>query len=144
MYSGGGSIATGYIEVHVTDMNNRPIADAMVRVYKKENENFIFETLTKTNIDGKTITIILSAPSIAYSYEESQQVCPYETYNVEIKKDGYDIEDRIGVQIFANCKSILPITMVSCLSQVPQHHVNYINDHKLYHSQEESQCSRKS
>lgn len=136
MYSGGGNIATGYLEVCVTGMDNRPIDGATVRIYKETDEGVFFETLSTTKTNGKTTKIMLTAPLIRYSYEESQRICPYEKYNVEIHKEGYDFESRMGVQIFAICTSILSITMVSCLSHTPQHHVDYIDDHKLYHNQD--------
>lgn len=144
MYSGGGSISAGYIVVATTDMENQPISDAMVRIHKEENGSKVFETYVRTDANGKTGDITLEAPSMVYSFDSSQQVCPYEAYDVEITKEGYDIEVRIGVQIFANCTSTLPVTMQSCYPHAPKRNVICIDDHKLFNGQGESPCSRRS
>lgn len=143
MYSGGGSISAGYIEVTTVDTRNQPIFNAMVRIHKEENGNKIFETYVRTNANGKTGDIMLEAPSMAYSYNSSQHVCPYEAYNIEIIKEGYDIEERTGVQIFANCTSTLSVKMQQCHSTGPKRNIICIDDHKLYGGQEESSCLRK-
>lgn len=121
-------------------MGNNPISDCMVRIHKVENGSSVFITYTKTDANGKTGPIMLEAPSMAYSFDYTQQVCPYASYNVELIKEEYDIEEYTGVQIFANRRSSLPVTMHYCYPHEPRRNTVCIDDHKLFCEQGDSQC----
>lgn len=72
----------------------------------------MFEEYYISDDEGKTSWIALYAPNKDMSLEEENEERPYETYNVIVRLDGYDSEERIGIQVFANENSELPITMI--------------------------------
>ena len=110
---GGVIIATGYLQVQLfTAEQALPIKGGTIRVFKSEENEVVFEDYFMSDEEGKTAWIALYAPSKEMSLDEANRERPYETYNVIVRLDGYDSEERIGVQIFADENAELPIAMI--------------------------------
>ena len=106
--------------------------NALIRVYKLNQGEIVYENFFVTNEDGKTINIPLYAPDIILSLEEENDIRPYETYNVELRLKGYEIEEIQNVQIFADETSYLPMHPAPSRRQVfPGRTVSVITDHHL-------------
>lgn len=125
-------ITTGTICVRTSNLDNTPIAHASVRVYKMQGSRVSFETYYTTNTDGMTIDIKLEAPDSRLSLQKDAMDKPYSSYNVEVKKDGYDIEQRLGVQIFAAMSSELIVVMNPIRSTSSKQNVMVIDEHSLF------------
>lgn len=106
--------------------------NALIRVYKLNQGEIVYENFFVTNKDGKTVNIPLYAPDIILSLEEENDIRPYETYNVELRLKGYEIEEIQNVQIFADETSYLPMHPAPSRRQVfPGRTVSVITDHHL-------------
>ena len=106
--------------------------NALIRVYKLNQGEIVYENFFVTNEDGKTVNIPLYAPDIILSLEEENEIRPYETYNVELRLKGYEIEEIQNVQIFADETSYLPMHPAPSRRQVfPGRTVSVITDHHL-------------
>lgn len=106
--------------------------NALIRVYKLNQGEIVYENFFVTNEDGKTVNIPLYAPDIILSLEEENDIRPYETYNVELRLKGYEIEEIQNVQIFADETSYLPMHPAPSRRQVfPGRTVSVITDHHL-------------
>lgn len=125
-------ITTGTICIRTSNLDNTPIALASVRVYKMQGKRVAFETFYTTNMDGMTIDIKLEAPDSRLSLQKDVTDKPYSSYNVEVQKDGYDIEQRLGVQIFATMSSELIVIMNPTRSTSSKRNVMVIDEHSLF------------
>lgn len=106
--------------------------NALIRVYKLNQGEIVYENFFVTNEDGKTVNIPFYAPDIILSLEEENDIRPYETYNVELRLKGYEIEEIQNVQIFADETSYLPMHPAPSRRQVfPGRTVSVITDHHL-------------
>lgn len=119
------------IEVSIAD-EAYALENALIRVYKLNQGEIVYENFFVTNEDGKTVNIPLYAPDIILSLEEENDIRPYETYNVELRLKGYEIEEIQNVQIFADETSYLPMHPAPSRRQVfPGRTVSVITDHHL-------------
>lgn len=119
------------IEVSIAD-EAYALKNALIRVYKLNQGEIVYENFFVTNEDGKTVNIPLYAPDIILSLEEENDIRPYETYNVELRLKGYEIEEIQNVQIFADETSYLPMHPAPSRRQVfPGRTVSVITDHHL-------------
>lgn len=119
------------IEVSIAD-EAYALENALIRVYKLNQGEIVYENFFVTNKDGKTANIPLYAPDIILSLEEENDIRPYETYNVELRLKGYEIEEIQNVQIFAGETSYLPMHPAPSRRQVfPGRTVSVITDHHL-------------
>lgn len=73
-------------------------------------ESTTFAQLT-TNSVGQTNDIILEAPSIDLSLDQTNTQMPYATYRVETSSPNYVDAVVDGTQVFANIRSIQPIAL---------------------------------
>ena len=69
------------IEVSIAD-EAYALENALIRVYKLNQGEIVYENFFVTNEDGKTVNIPLYAPDIILSLEEENDIRPYETYIV--------------------------------------------------------------
>lgn len=130
---GGGNIATGYLLVQ-TSVGDQAYAlpQAMVRIYKVENDEVVFEDFFMTDEAGKTESVPLYAPARSLSLNEANEARPYETYNVQIRANGFEWEEILGVQIFAGEYSILNVEPIPTrLERSSQRNIAVIPDHHL-------------
>ncbi|MEG2801849.1 MAG: hypothetical protein RR890_08005, partial [Longicatena sp.] len=124
-------ITTGTISVLVQDERNLPIHKAIVNIYKASDENPCLISTHTTNLFGLCERIVLEAPSENLSLDKNETTKPYETYTLEIIKNGYDIELRVGVQIFSNIHSTIDIILYPYIYQ-PNKNILVIEPHKLF------------
>lgn len=104
----------------------------MVRIFKVTNEEVVFEDFFMTNEEGKTEYIPLYAPARSLSLNETNTERPYETYNVQIRANGFEMQEVIGVQVFAGEYSVLNIELIPTrLQRSSQRNINVIPDHHL-------------
>ncbi|MBP3887084.1 MAG: peptidoglycan-binding protein [Cellulosilyticum sp.] len=73
-------------------------------------ESTILSQLT-TNSVGQTEDIVLEAPPVELSLDQTNTQMPYSTYRVETSSPNYVDAVVDGTQIFANTRSIQPITL---------------------------------
>lgn len=127
------NIATGYLQVQ-TSLGDQAYAirQAMVRVYKVNNEEVVFEDFFITNEEGRTENIPLYAPARSASLNEANEERPYETYNVQVRANGFEMEEILGVQIFAGEYSYLNVEpKPTRLQRSAERNVEVIPDHHL-------------
>lgn len=104
----------------------------MVRVYKVNNDEVVFEDFFMTNDEGRTENIPLYAPARSMSLAENNEVRPYETYNVQVRVNGFEMSEVLGVQVFAGEYSVLNIEPIPTrLQRSGERHVEVIPDHHL-------------
>ncbi len=95
----------GSLRVNVTSLlQSRPIKDATVTVSLSSEPGNVVEQL-KTDDNGKTEVIELSAPNIEYSLEPSAEQ-PYSEYDVNVTVPGYEGFFIRGVQILPTVTAI--------------------------------------
>lgn len=110
------------------------VPNASVRFYKISNDQVVFEDFFMTDQEGKSEYVPLYAPPKELALDVNSNVCPYEVYNIEVRLTGYEIQEVVGVQIFAGQYSYLPIPMIPnqtrtrnsdtrCVDAIPDHHV---------------------
>lgn len=126
-------IATGYLQVQ-TSLGDQAFAinQAMVRVYKVSDDEVVFEDYFMTDDLGKTEMIALFAPERSLSLSESNDARPYETYNVQVRANGFEMEEILGVQVFAGEYSFLNVEPIPTrLQRSTQRNIDVIPDHHL-------------
>ncbi|NBJ63635.1 peptidoglycan-binding protein [bacterium c-19] len=126
-------IATGYLQVQ-TSLGDQAsaIKQAMVRVYKVNDDEVVFEDFFMTDDTGKTEMIALFAPERSLSLSESNANRPYETYNVQVRANGFEMEEILGVQVFAGEYSYLNVEPIPTrLQRSAQRNIDVIPDHHL-------------
>lgn len=125
----------GYLRVQVMSAQDAvPISGAMVRIYKDIDKEIVHETFFITDDMGLTPFISLYAPSVELSLEERNQDRPYETYNVEIRANEYQTLEVVGVQIFADDYTNLPLNLIPndvMTFRNTKRSVDYVQDHQL-------------
>lgn len=130
---GGENIATGYLQVQ-TSLGNQAYAikQAMVRIYKVNNDEVVFEDFLMTDEQGKTENVALYAPARSLSLNEENDDRPYEIYNVQVRANGFEMEEILGVQIFAGEYSILNVEpLPTRIQRSAQRNIDVIPDHHL-------------
>lgn len=122
----------GYLRIQVNSANDAyPIENAMIRVYKDEDQVIVFESFHISDTNGLTPYIALYAPSIELSLDETNREKTYESYHVEIRCDGYETLEIVNVQIFATIYTNLPVNLIPTLSRSSSRSVDYVPDHQL-------------
>lgn len=133
--SGGETIATGYLQVQVSVGDQAfAIDQAMVRVFKISNDEVVFEDFFITNDEGKTENIPLYAPPRSLSLDINNDDRPYETYNVEVRANGFELQEVVGVQVFAGEYSYLNVELIPTRAvriTNPEKVVDVVPDHHL-------------
>lgn len=128
---GGGSIATGYVKVYAHEIDERPVEGALVRIYRTEDNLQYLEQEFYTDGNGMTPNIALEAPDQSLSLHLHHTKQPYATYDIELSKDGYDIEERRSIQIFETVSSTLDMEMRQNAG-VTQRRIVQVTPHRLY------------
>lgn len=106
------AIATGYLKVETFAENKGEVlANVMIRIYKIEAQEIVFEDFFMTKQDGATQLIPLYAPSKAMTMTLNQESPPYEQYYIEANFKGYQTYKLSGIQIFADEISNIRIKM---------------------------------
>lgn len=91
----------------------------------------VFDQSYDSNHQGVCGPIALQAPHPSLSLDRWQTKQPYACYTVEVSTEGYDIEEREDVQIFADQYSTLYVEMSPSKSSQKQRHRITIEEHSL-------------
>ena len=108
---------TGYIIVNVTTANQAiPIDGASVYVYEylpQQSEGNPGELITveTTNASGATKRIALPAPDRSISLSPGIKKA-YQTYNIDVQKDGYYNQSYINVPVFDSITAIQNVDLI--------------------------------
>lgn len=87
-----------------------PVNNAFIFIYEyRENERIRIGN-ENSDANGGIKTVSLPAPNISLSFTSSF-IRPYALYDIEVRKDSYDIEEIKNVPIFPNTSSTLPILL---------------------------------
>lgn len=111
--------------------NEQPIAQALIRVFHRSDQQSIFIKEYRTNQQGRSERIALDVFDNNASTDIHSEVRPYSQYDVHISKDGFDTEIRNGIQIFADTDSTLQVIMQNHIGK-PQINTLTIPEHQLY------------
>lgn len=111
-YRKEGDTGTGYLIVKVsTALGAIPIEGALVTVRSQEQKQSDVIYSLKSDRNGLTVKIPLSAPSIKES-EAPGNTLPYSLYSVDVSKDGYIPLKLSNVAIFDSITSVQPATII--------------------------------
>ncbi|NCC55820.1 MAG: hypothetical protein EOM11_10150, partial [Erysipelotrichia bacterium] len=79
----------GFLRIQLMSAQDaKPVAEAMIRVYKDVDKQVVHESFYVSDFTGLTPYIPLYAPSASLSLDVNNRIRPYETYNVEIRCNG--------------------------------------------------------
>lgn len=125
----GGS--RGRLQVNVTSsLGLIPIQDATVTISYTGVPDAPLERVS-TDSSGQTQQIELSAPSIEYSVEPSEQM-PYSEYNIQVEAPGYETVNVNGTEILPDVLALQPIRMSPLEVTRENEESIVIPDHTLY------------
>lgn len=80
-----------------------------------------------TNSVGQTDDVVLEAPAVDLSLDQANTQIPYATYRIETSSPNYVDTVIDGTQVFANTRSIQPITLQPTLTTTPSNTRRRIN-----------------
>ena len=86
-----------------------PVPEADVSVYCGDGSGNVLISFRTTNADGKTDSLLLSAPDRAFSESPDSPERPYAVYRVRVDHPQYISETLEDVQLFGGVESILPV-----------------------------------
>lgn len=109
----------------------RPLSNVLIRIFKEERNEIIYDEHFMTNLEGLSPIIPLETITRDLSLDENNRERPYVTYNVECMLDGYTTELIQGVQIFEDEISYLPIQLVPDRERINDRNISLIVDHHL-------------
>lgn len=97
-----------------TGLGTIPIEGAQIFVvpYQKEDMNEGDTYSLRTNADGLTSVIDLSAPSRSISLSPSDEGMPYSEYLLTVRKDGYRTVEIVGIPIFDGITSLQSVNLL--------------------------------
>lgn len=107
------SIGRLYVKVS-TAQGAIPVKDAVVFVTPYvQNGSSVNETYSlRTNEDGLTQILELSAPAKSLSLSPGSKIVPYSEYVLTVKKEGYKNAQLIGIPVFDGITSIQNIFLI--------------------------------
>ena len=110
--------------------NGTPVPNAMVRIFQVDEQGASFIKEAATDATGTSERFALETPEKIHSVNISSEVKPYGSYDVHVAKNGYDTEEILGVQIFAETDSTLQVDM-NQNPYGPNRNVTVIDEHQL-------------
>lgn len=111
-------MAQGTLIVEVTRADRPlPIANAQVTVTSQETGEVASLT---TDISGRTERLTVPAPSLEASLLPDSGEPPFFRYTVEVSATGYAPVRVVGVQVFPDIDSILPVRMAAAVTGTSQ------------------------
>lgn len=103
----------GFLRVQVSTANGAlPIQGAIVRVYKAENGQSVYDHEAVTDESGNTETLTLRTPSADLSQAPNPASLPYAEYQISVRADKFLTVTVEKVPIFCGVLSIQPIEMM--------------------------------
>lgn len=89
-----------------------PVPDASVIISGADEDNSTVIHSLITDVDGKTATLSLGAPSREGSLAPNSKGANFSNYNAEISKEGYYSKTIRNIPIFSGVSATLPINMI--------------------------------
>lgn len=86
------------------------LSNVMIRIYKFDHSELVFEDFFMTNTNGITLQIPLYAPAREFSLKKGSKFS-YESYQLELRCKGYQTKIIQGIQIFADEHSNIIVSM---------------------------------
>ncbi len=102
--------------VYVKTGGYMPDGTPSALTYRVDARNYDYRMLT--DVTGSTENIAVAAPDIALSRDENNRVLPYALTDVYVNVRGYFPVRVIGVQVFSDRVSLLPVVLVPLASGV--------------------------
>ena len=125
----------GYLRLQLMSAQDaKPVEEAVIRIYQDKDKEIVNESFFLSDTMGVTPYIPLEAPTIALSLDPNNRDRPYSIYNVEVRCNGYETMEIVGVQIFACEYSNLPLNLVPSEileARTVNRSADYIPDHQL-------------
>lgn len=97
-----------------------------------EKKQIVYEDFFMSNEQGDTASIALFAPDRAISLNSKSKSRPYETYSIEIRRNGYIAIRVDNVQIFADERSYLPVQLCKKQDSITKSYMYRIPEHLLF------------
>lgn len=112
--------SSGFLQAEVSTANRAfPIKDASIIVTRKNGDKSELIALLTTDENGRTETIELPAPNIAYSESPDQTQKPFSDYQLAVYARGFYTIPLLNVPIFPTVKSIQPVSMIPLVQFAP-------------------------
>ena len=123
-------IDKGNLMIQVVNNLNIPIQNASINISYTGNPNQTLERLS-TNSSGLSESIVLDAPPIELSLDETNIVQPYSEYSIVVNAEGYEPIDVSGIEILSNTESVQKVSLIP-ISPTEEGSNIVIADHTLY------------
>ena len=121
----------GFLQIRVVSDNNEiPIKNARIEIASTGNPDQTLEQI-RTNGDGLTETIELSAPPLEYSLSPSDNQ-PYSEYNLKVSADHYEDTIISGVQILSGEIGLQNIRLLPSVTSESPYQPVVIGGHTLW------------
>lgn len=102
----------GYMIIRTsTAMGAIPVKDAIINISNADQNNNDIIMSLRSNSDGTTNKIPLSAPPKQLSYSPNR-IPPYSLYNLEVFADGYYSKNYVNIPIFDGITSYQSVELI--------------------------------
>ena len=103
---------TGYMIIRTsTAMGAIPVKDAIINISHADQNNSDIILSLRSNSDGTTDKIPLSAPPKQFS-SAPNRISPYSLYNLEVFADGYYSKNYVNIPIFDGITSYQSVELI--------------------------------
>ena len=118
----------GSLAVQTLIGNALPVEGAVIRITGADDSNKDTVYSVRTDKDGKTPSVILSAPKKSLTVIPQTEDVPYSVYDLEITADGFYTQKFYGVPVFTGVESVQTVNMIpySGLSDAPKDTINTV------------------
>lgn len=103
-------IDNGTLRVSVTTINNIPIDNVKISIYRAGEPANMIEEL-RTDNEGRTESVELVAPPVELSLDRNNIIQPYSEYSVLAEAEGYDPVNIAGVEILSGEQAVQNIRL---------------------------------
>lgn len=103
-------IDNGTLRVNCTTINNIPLQNVNISIYREGEPTDKLEELT-TNSNGQTEEIDLEAPPVELSLDRDNIIQPYSEYSVLAEAEGYEPVNISGVEILSGEQAVQNIRL---------------------------------
>jgi len=124
----------GKLQVSVFNTTvGKPVENAKVDIFttNTSGEETQIESLV-TDSSGKTLEILLDAPSKEYSFTPENEIRPYSLYNVKISATDFNNATIENVEIFEDTSAIQDVNITSLENPLPNGQNIVIRDNTLW------------
>ena len=110
---------TGYIRVLATTADQAlPVPGAHIRIETTDG-TVLYDRENATDESGQSADFAVPAPDRCMSLEESNDIPPYSTFNLQIERGGFRLVNILGLQVFDGEVSIEEIQLIPLEERAP-------------------------